>query len=149
VVWVLGSDGKPKVTPEYADKLAAVRDTALSEIGYTRWCFMQNNKFTENAVLALLTPEEKITRDARAGIIMKSLWYAPELEQLSIDPASKTGIASTKLNTYFGKMDRKLYMAQDDESFDQMYNSALPEMEKLGLSDVENELNKQIAENLR
>lgn len=149
VVWNTGPDGKPIVSEKFAEKLSTSRDDALSEIGFLKWCYMQNNKFTENAISALLTPEERIERKARADIILNSMWYAPELEILSIDPSSKTGISNTKLNTYFGKMDRKLYMAQDDISFEQMYNSALPEMEILGLSNVEYELNRQIAENLK
>ncbi len=149
VVWGRGADGDPAVTPEFARKLSAVRDTALSEIGYYKWCFLQNNKFSEKAITALMTPEELVERKARADIILKSAWYAPELETLSIDPASKTGIASTRINTYFGKTDRKLYMAQSDEEFEELYNSALPELEKLGLDAVEEELNGQIAENLK
>ena len=92
-----------------------------------------------------MTPAEKSERRARADIIEKSIWYAPELEKLTIDPSSKTGIASTRVSTYFSKMDRRLYMAQSDEEFERLYADALPEMEKLGLGAVEDELNRQVA----
>jgi hypothetical protein len=149
VVWTLGADGEPKATPEFSKKLSTLRDAALNEIGYFRWCFMQNNKFTENAIKALLTEEEAKERKEMADIIKESLWYAPELEQLTIDAASDTGIVNTRIHTYFGKMDRKLYMAQSDEEFEQLYGSVLTELERLGLTDVEEELNRQIAENLK
>ncbi len=149
VVWTRGDDGKPAVTEEYAGKLSAGRDKALSEIGYYKWCFLQNNIFTENAVIALMTPEERSERRARAEIITKSMWYAPELERLAIDPTSKTGIANTRINSYFGTMDRKLYMAQSDEEFEMLYNRALPAMDELGLREVEAELNRQVAKNLK
>lgn len=148
-VWTREIGGKPAVTSEFAEKLASGRDSALNEIGYYKWCFMQNNKFTESAVRALMMPEERKERQARADIITKSLWYAPELEGLKIDPASKAGIASTRINSYFSKMDRKIFMAQTDEEFEKLYSAVLPELKKLGIDVVENELNSQIAENLK
>jgi putative aldouronate transport system substrate-binding protein len=148
VVWNEGPDGTPLITPSFSKKLSADKEAALSDAGYMKWNFMQNNKFLENSVIALMSPVERNERRQRGKIITDSMWFAPELEQLSIDPASKPGIANVKINNYFGNADRKMYMALDDATFESLYNAALPDMEKLGLNDLEDELNRQIREAL-
>jgi hypothetical protein len=44
-------------------------------------------------------------------------------------------------------MDKRLYLAENEAAFESRYSEMLREMEKIGVSVVENELNKQIEEN--
>jgi putative aldouronate transport system substrate-binding protein len=147
VVWEVGKDRNPTVTETFAKKMSSDKEKALTEIGYLKWCMLQNKKFLNKAGLALMNETERKERAASAGIISDSIWYAPELDKLSLDVASQVGIINTKLNTYFTKMDKRLYLAENEAAFESRYSEMLREMEKIGVSVVENELNKQIEEN--
>lgn len=147
VVWNSDSKGDPIITPEYEKKMLMDKGQTLNEIGHMKWCFQQNNKFLSKAINALLNPEERLERDKRSKIITSSTWSAPELEKISLDAVSQVGITNTKLNTYFTKMDKQLYLAKDETAFEKYYNEIYAEMKRSGLNDIEDELNKQINEN--
>jgi hypothetical protein len=51
--------------------------------------------------------------------------------------------------SYFGKMDKQLYMAKVDETFEKLYNEALDGMDRIGLKALENALNRYIKDNLK
>jgi putative aldouronate transport system substrate-binding protein len=147
LIWQFGKDGNPIITDEYKKKLLIDKEQVLTDIGYMKWCMLQNNGFRPKATFALMTEEERAERIESGKIITNSYWYGPELEKISLDAASQVGIANTKLNSYFAKMDKQLYLAENSTVFEKYYKEIVNELKAIGVKEIEDELNKQIEEN--
>jgi putative aldouronate transport system substrate-binding protein len=147
VVWQTNQDGALSLVPEFDQKLRKDPQKAYRDIGYMKWCFLQNNKYKTNAYFAFKTPSQKEDYIKRGNIIAEDMWYAQELENLKLSFNSPVGIANTNMNIYFTQADKQMYMAKDKESFEVLYQQTLAEMERLGVKTVEDELNRQIIQN--